>query len=92
MPGFIDPKIVKKVERLRKELHRHNYRYYILDDPEISDSEYDRMIQELLKLESSYPDLSSPDSPTLRIGALPLDKFETATHSIPMLRLNLIIE
>ena len=88
MPGFIDPKIVKKVERLRKELHRHNYRYYILDDPEISDSEYDRMIQELLKLESSYPDLSSPDSPTLRVGALPLDKFETATHSIPMLSLD----
>ncbi|PLX53606.1 MAG: DNA ligase (NAD(+)) LigA, partial [Desulfobacteraceae bacterium] len=57
------------------------------DDPEISDAEYDRMMQELLKLEEDFPDLMSPDSPTLRVGAPPLDKFETIEHSIPMLSL-----
>jgi DNA ligase (NAD+) len=88
MQEGIDPLVIKKVEDLRKALHRHNYRYYVLDDPEISDSEYDRMMQELIKLETDYPDLSSPDSPTLRVGAPPLDKFETVVHSIPMLSLD----
>jgi len=84
----IDSSVIKKVEDLRKALHRHNYRYYVLDDPEISDSEYDRMMRELIRLETDYPDLSSPDSPTLRVGAPPLDKFETFEHSIPMLSLD----
>ena len=84
----IDASIIKEIEDLRKALHRHNYRYYVLDDPEISDSEYDRMMQELIGLETDYPDLSSPDSPTLRVGAPPLDKFETVEHSIPMLSLD----
>jgi DNA ligase (NAD+) len=84
----IDPSVIKKIENLREALHRHNYRYYVLDDPEISDSEYDRMMQELIRLETEYPDLSSPDSPTLRVGAPPLEKFETVEHSIPMLSLD----
>ncbi|MBW2449660.1 MAG: NAD-dependent DNA ligase LigA [Deltaproteobacteria bacterium] len=84
---MIDPLIIKRVEELRQALHRHNYRYYVLDDPEVSDAEYDRMMQELLKLETDFPDLMRPDSPTLRIGAAPLDKFETVEHSIPMLSL-----
>jgi DNA ligase (NAD+) len=84
----IDLSVVKKIEDLREALHRHNYRYYVLDDPEISDSEYDRMMQELIRLETDYPNLSSPDSPTLRVGAPPLDKFETFEHSIPMLSLD----
>ena len=84
----IDPSVIKKIEDLRKALHRHNYRYYVLDDPEISDSEYDRMMQELIRLETEYPDLSSPDSPTLRVGAPPLDKFDSVEHSIPMLSLD----
>ena len=84
----IDSSVTKKVEDLRKVLHRHNYRYYVLDDPEISDSEYDRMMQDLIRLETDYPGLSSPDSPTLRVGAPPLDKFETVEHSIPMLSLD----
>jgi DNA ligase (NAD+) len=84
---MIDPSIIKRVNELRKALHRHNYRYYVLDDPEISDAEYDRMMQELVKLEADFPDLMSQDSPTLRVGALPLDKFETIEHSIPMLSL-----
>jgi len=91
MPKFmenIDPAVIRKVDDLREALHRHNYRYYVLDDPEISDSEYDRMMQELTRLETDYPELSSPDSPTLRVGAPPLDKFETIEHSIPMLSLD----
>jgi DNA ligase (NAD+) len=84
---MIDPSIIQRVEELRQALHRHNYRYYVLDDPEISDAEYDRMMQELLKLETDYPDLWRPDSPTLRVGAPPLDKFETIEHSLPMLSL-----
>ena len=84
---MIDPSIIERVKELRQALHRHNYRYYVLDDPEISDAEYDRMMQELVKLEADFPDLMSPDSPTLRVGAPPLDKFETIQHSIPMLSL-----
>lgn len=88
MQKSIDHAVLKKVEGLRRALHRHNYRYYVLDDPEISDSEYDRMMQELIELETVYPELSSPDSPTLRVGAPPLDKFETVAHSLPMLSLD----
>ena len=84
---MIDPSIIERVKELRQALHRHNYRYYVLDDPEISDAEYDRMMQELVKLEADFSDLMSPDSPTLRVGAPPLDKFETIEHSIPMLSL-----
>lgn len=88
MQKKIDPEVIKNVIRLREALHRHGYRYYVLDDPEISDAEYDRMMQELMRLEKNYPDLSSPDSPTLRVGAPPLEKFETVEHSIPMLSLD----
>jgi DNA ligase (NAD+) len=88
MRRTIDPALVEKVENLRKSLHYHNYRYYVLDNPEISDNEYDRMMQELIRLESAYPELSSPDSPSARVGAPPLDEFETAVHSIPMLSLD----
>lgn len=71
MQGTVDPVLLKKIEALRKSLHYHNYRYYVLDDPEISDAEYDRMMQELIQLETSYPELSSPDSPSVRVGAPP---------------------
>jgi DNA ligase (NAD+) len=83
----MDSSILKRIEELRKALHWHNYRYYVLDEPEISDAEYDRMMQELIKLEADYPELSSPDSPSLRVGAPPLEKFETVEHSLPMLSL-----
>ncbi|MFO7666913.1 MAG: NAD-dependent DNA ligase LigA [Desulfobacterales bacterium] len=88
MPDFIDQDIVKKIENLRKELHRHNYLYYAMDNPEISDSEYDRMMRELIKFEAVYPDLSSPDSPSQRVGALPLKKFDTVKHTVKMLSLD----
>jgi DNA ligase (NAD+) len=88
MPNHTDPAIIKKIEGLRKALHRHNYLYYVMDEPEISDAEYDRMMQTLIELESAYPDLASPDSPTLRVGAPALEKFETVNHSLPMLSLD----
>ncbi|MGD9280852.1 MAG: NAD-dependent DNA ligase LigA [Desulfobacterales bacterium] len=88
MPQDLNPQIIQKVEDLRKALHRHNYRYYVLDDPEVSDAQYDRMMQELKRLESDYPQLASPDSPTVRVGAPPLKKFEAVAHSIPMLSLD----
>jgi len=84
----MDPEILNKAESLRQSLHRHNHRYYVLDDPEISDAEYDRMMQELVALETAYPELASPDSPSARVGAAPSDKFETAEHSLPMLSLD----
>ncbi len=87
MPQNLSPQIIQKVDDLRKALHRHNYRYYVLDDPEISDAEYDRMMQELKLLEEDHPQLASPDSPTARVGAPPLEKFETVAHTIPMLSL-----
>jgi DNA ligase (NAD+) len=88
MPQDLSPHIVQKVEDLRKALHRHNYRYYVLDDPEVSDAEYDRLMQELQKLEKKYPQLASSDSPTARVGAPPLDKFDSVAHTIPMLSLD----
>ena len=88
MPKNVSHQIVQKVEALRKTLHRHNYRYYVLDDPEISDAEYDRLMQELKQLEDAYPQLASPDSPTARVGAPALEKFDTLVHSIPMLSLD----
>lgn len=77
----------KRASELGKALHRHNYLYYVLDQPEISDAEYDRLMQELIALETAYPELVEPDSPTQRVGALPLEKFETVAHTIPMLSL-----
>jgi DNA ligase (NAD+) len=81
MSENLNPQIVQKVAALRKALHRHNYRYYVLDDPEISDAEYDRMMQELKQLEENYPRLTTPDSPTTRVGAPPLEKFDTVAHT-----------
>ena len=88
MPATIDPEIIEKIQDLRKRLHHHNFRYYVLDDPEISDSEYDRLMQELIRLEKAYPDLASPDSPSARVGAPPLSKFNSIVHTIPMLSLD----
>ena len=79
--------IKKRIEKLREEIEYHNYRYYILDQPEISDAEYDRLMRELEKLEGQYPELRSPNSPTQRVGASPLEEFEVVRHTIPMLSL-----
>jgi DNA ligase (NAD+) len=79
--------IKKRVEKLREEIEYHNYRYYVLDQPEIPDAEYDRLMKELEKLEEQYPELRSLNSPTQRVGAPPLEAFEIVRHTIPMLSL-----
>ncbi|MGD2112702.1 MAG: NAD-dependent DNA ligase LigA [Gammaproteobacteria bacterium] len=73
---------------LREELHEHNYRYYVLDDPLISDAQYDRLLRELQDLEAQYPDLITPDSPTRRVGAEPLRVFGEVRHEVRMLSLD----
>ena len=83
-----DEKITVQAQQLREQINYHNYRYYVLDDPEISDAEYDRLFDELLELEKTYPELVTPDSPTQRVGAEPLEAFDTVRHSLPMLSLN----
>ena len=77
----------KEIEQLRKEINYHNYRYYVLDSPVISDQEYDKLMRRLEELERLYPDLVTPDSPTQKVGAPPREEFGTVTHSIPMLSL-----
>ena len=84
---LMDGQTKNRIEELRRLLHYHNYRYYVLDDPEISDARYDRLLRELQDLESRFPEIIRPDSPTQRVGAKPLTKFQTVAHSIPMLSL-----
>ncbi len=78
---------IERVKRLRAEVARHNYLYYVLDAPEIPDAEYDRLFRELQELEARYPQLITPDSPTQRVGATPLKKFGAVRHEVPMLSL-----
>ena len=73
---------------LRKTIHYHNYRYYVLDDPEVSDAAYDRLMRELEEIEKRYPETVTPESPTQRVGAAPLKTFKTVRHSLPMLSLS----
>jgi len=80
--------IHEKLLSLRDQLHYHSYRYYVLDDPEISDAEYDRLFRELEALEAQHPELITPDSPTQRVGAKPAESFETYRHTLPMLSLD----
>jgi len=79
--------INRRAKQLKEAIEYHNYRYYVLDNPEISDAEYDQMMRELEKLEADYPELYDSNSPTQRVGAPPLEEFETVTHTIPMLSL-----
>lgn len=77
----------RRAEQLRRFIEYHNYRYYVLDEPEISDAEYDALMNELRALEEAFPELRTPDSPTQRVGAPPLERFGKVTHSVPMLSL-----
>ena len=89
MAGEEGKEAVKQyIADLGKKIHYHNYRYYVLNEPEISDAEYDRLFKELEEFESKYPELVTPDSPTQRVGAKPLEEFGTYKHSIPLLSLN----
>jgi len=83
-----DKDIEKKVEALRDKIRYHEHRYYVLDDPEISDLDFDRLIEQLKRLEAEHPDLITPDSPTQRVGGKPREGFVKVQHSAPMLSLD----
>jgi DNA ligase (NAD+) len=80
--------VQQRVEALRDEIRYHNYRYYVLNDPVVSDAEYDRLLDELRRLEAEYPELVTPDSPTQRVGAPPQEAFERVPHPAPILSLD----
>ena len=80
-------KIISEMEKLREEIRYHNHRYYSLDDPEISDAEYDRVFRRLLALEQQHPELVTPESPTQKVGAKPQKTFSEVKHRLPMLSL-----
>jgi DNA ligase (NAD+) len=78
----------QRLRKLRADLDRHNYRYYVLDDPEVPDSEYDRLMQELKALEAEHPRLVIPESPSQRVGGAPVPEFGEVRHTVPMLSLD----
>ena len=78
----------RQIELLRQQLQYHNYRYYVLDDPQVTDAEYDQLMRRLQELEAVFPELIRPDSPTQRVGATPIEAFGTVLHSLPMLSLD----
>src|SRR6266481_2314778 len=80
--------VKKEVEELRAKLRHHEYRYHVLDDPEISDAAYDRLLEKLKELEAAYPEIVTSDSPTARVGAPPREGFQTVRHTRPMLSLD----
>ena len=77
-----------QIEQLRQEINEHNYRYHVLDDPQISDTAFDKLMQQLVELERQFPDLITPDSPTQRVGGQPQAKFAQVVHRVPMLSLD----
>jgi len=78
----------QRAEALREEIRNHDYQYYVLDNPEVPDSEYDRLFRELRELETKYPELLTPESPTQRVGGAPLGEFAQVQHAVPMLSLD----
>jgi len=84
---MVSDKIRKKVEKLRNEIHYHDYKYYVENNPQISDYQYDELMRELKELEERYPSLKAPTSPTQRVGGGPVEGFSTVEHRVPMLSL-----
>ncbi len=84
----IPQEVIERVKKLREEIDYHNYRYYVLDSPVISDAEYDALMRELKELEEKYPELITPDSPTQRVGFKPAEGFKEVPHAEPMLSLD----
>ena len=79
--GFMPKRqAAKEIERLREEIRRHEYPYYVMDDPEISDAGFDRLMDRLKQLEAEYPDLATSDSPTARVGGAPREGFQKVRH------------
>ncbi|MAY16260.1 MULTISPECIES: NAD-dependent DNA ligase LigA [unclassified Methylophaga] len=88
----ISPEISERAQQLRDLINRYNFLYYSADDPEVTDAEYDRLFAELKQLETKYPVLVTPDSPTQRVGSAPLNKFTQVTHAMPMLSLDNVFD
>jgi DNA ligase (NAD+) len=88
----IPEEILSDVKELRERIRYHDYKYYVLDNPEISDAEYDGLFRRLEELERAYPELVIPDSPTQRVGGQPLEKFGEVVHAVPMLSLSNVFE
>jgi DNA ligase (NAD+) len=82
------PTIAQRVDELRRQINYHNYKYYVEASPEISDREFDRLLEELNKLEAEHPELITPDSPTQRVGGQPIEGFRTVRHRVPMLSID----
>jgi len=79
--------VEERIKQLRSVINYHNYRYYVLDSPEISDAEYDELMRELKQMEEQYPQFLTPDSPTQRVGAIPVEAFGVVEHPLPLLSL-----
>ena len=77
----------KRAGELHRLIEQHNYRYYVLDDPDVPDAEYDRLMRELESIESDNPELITADSPTQRVSGTPMEGFDTVLHRVPMLSL-----
>ncbi len=86
--NIVSPEIIKRIEELKELIHQHDYNYYILNEPIISDREYDLLMKELMDLENKYPFLITPDSPTQRVGGEPTKEFPVVIHEVPMLSLS----
>ncbi|MGJ7036657.1 NAD-dependent DNA ligase LigA [Anoxybacillus eryuanensis] len=80
--------VKKQMAELREQIEKHNYAYYVLDQPSISDAEYDELMRRLMELEEQYPQYKTPDSPSQRVGGAPLEAFKKVTHRVPMLSLS----
>lgn len=87
-PDALSPTLLQRVEELRRRLHEANYEYYVLDSPTLSDADWDRMLRELKEIEAAHPELMTPDSPTLRVGAEPATQFRKVQHLAPMYSLD----
>ncbi len=83
-----DTDIHRELEKLREEIRYHEHRYYVLDDPEISDVKFDELVHRLQKMEQEHPELVTPDSPSQRVGGQPAEQFAKVRHSAPMLSLD----
>src|SRR6185437_5994397 len=80
--------LIKEVEKLREQIRKHEYQYYVLDAPSVSDAEFDRLMNKLKALEAEHPEIVTTDSPTLRVGGAPREGFQTYRHTRPMMSLD----
>src|SRR5437016_2641840 len=80
--------VAQRIAELRRQIDHHNFKYYVEASPEISDREFDRLLEELKKLEAAHPELVTPDSPTQRVGGQPIEGFASVTHRLPMLSID----